>query len=54
MGQETEGRRVCKVKILKADVFLKISTVLKSVASVTGYLPPQPFFQSLQDFVIFI
>lgn len=26
----------------------------KSVASVTGYLPLQPFFQSLQDFVIFI
>lgn len=52
-----QGRRVCKVKVLKADVFLKtyiVYTMGSTVASVTNYLPLQLSFQSLQDFVIFI
>lgn len=42
MGQETEGRRGCRVRVLKAGVFLKIYTVYKTgrtVASVTNDLP---------------
>lgn len=52
-----QGRRVCKVKVLTADVFLKTYTVCtmgSTVASVSNYLPLQLSFQSLQDFVIFL
>lgn len=57
MGEETEGRRGCKVRRLKADMFLKIYTVYEMRRTVASFLliiyRLQPTCQSLQDVVIF-